>query len=75
MKAVGVVHAETSTGVLSSMPEIVDVIHRHGALAIVDAVTSLGGHDVRMDDWGIDVCYSRDPRSAWARLPASPPSP
>ena len=58
VKAVGVVHAETSTGVLSSMPEIVDVIHRHGALAIVDAVTSLGGHDMRMDDWGIDVCYS-----------------
>jgi len=57
-KAVGVVHAETSTGVLSDMKELVDVIHESGALAIVDAVTSLGGHEVRMDDWGIDVCYS-----------------
>ena len=58
LKAVGVVHAETSTGVLSDMKELVDVIHEPGALAIVDAVTSLGGHEVRMDDWGIDVCYS-----------------
>ena len=58
LKAVGVVHAETSTGVLSSVKELVEVIHEHGALAIVDAVTSLGGHEMRMDDWGIDVCYS-----------------
>ena len=58
VKAVGVVHAETSTGVLTPMPDIVDVVHRHNALIIVDAVTSLGGHDVRMDDWDLDVCYS-----------------
>ena len=58
LKAVGVVHAETSTGVLSEVKELVDVIHETGALAIVDAVTSLGGHDMRMDEWGIDVCYS-----------------
>ena len=58
LKAVGVVHAETSTGVLSDVKELVEVIHEAGALAIVDAVTSLGGHEVRMDDWGIDVCYS-----------------
>ena len=57
LKAVGVVHAETSTGVISDMKEIVDVIHESGALAIVDAVTSLGGHEVRMDEWGMDVCY------------------
>ena len=58
VKAVGVVHAETSTGVLTPMPDIVELAHRHGALVIADAVTSLGGHDVRMDDWDIDVCYS-----------------
>ena len=58
LKAVGVVHAETSTGVLSDIKELIDVIHEAGALAIVDAVTSLGGHEVRMDDWGMDVCYS-----------------
>ena len=58
VKAVGVVHGETSTGVLTPLPEITELIHRHGALAIVDAVTSLGGHEMLMDDWGIDVCYS-----------------
>ena len=58
VKAVGVVHAETSTGVLTSLPEIVDLAHQHGALVIADAVTSLGGHDMRIDDWGVDVCYS-----------------
>ena len=58
VKAVGVVHAETSTGVLTPMPEIVELVHRHNALIIVDAVTSLGGHDVRVDEWDVDVCYS-----------------
>ena len=58
VKAVGVVHAETSTGVLTPIPGILDVIRKHGALSIVDAVTSLGGHDMRVDEWGIDVCYS-----------------
>ena len=58
VKVVGVVHAETSTGVLTPLQEIIDLSHSHDALVIVDAVTSLGGHEVRMDDWGIDVCYS-----------------
>jgi alanine-glyoxylate transaminase/serine-glyoxylate transaminase/serine-pyruvate transaminase len=34
------------------------MIHARGALFIVDAVTSLGGHEVRVDDWGIDAIYS-----------------
>ncbi len=58
VKMVGVVHAETSTGVLTPLPELVSLAHRHNALVIVDAVTSLGGHDLRMDEWDIDVCYS-----------------
>ena len=57
VKAVGMVHAETSTGVLTPLQEMVDLVHRKGALIIVDVVTSLGGHDVRMDDWDIDVAY------------------
>ena len=57
VKAVGIVHAETSTGVLTPLQDFVDLAHRNGALIIVDAVTSLGGHDFRMDDWDIDVCY------------------
>ncbi len=58
VKAVGLVHAETSTGVLTPLPEIVNLAHRHNALVIVDAVTSLGGHELRMDEWDLDVCYS-----------------
>ena len=58
VKAVGVVHGETSTGVLTSLQEIVDLVHQHDAIVIVDAVTSLGGHEVQMDEWDLDVCYS-----------------
>ena len=58
VKAVGVVNGETSTGVLTPLPEIVELVHQHDALIIVDAVTSLGGHDLRMDEWDLDVCYS-----------------
>ena len=58
VKAVGLVSGETSTGVLTPLPDIVDLAHRHDALVIVDAVTSLGGHEIRIDDWGVDLCYS-----------------
>ena len=58
VKMVGVVHAETSTGVLTPLKEIIDLAHRHDALVIVDAVTSLGSHEVQADAWDIDVCYS-----------------
>jgi alanine-glyoxylate transaminase/serine-glyoxylate transaminase/serine-pyruvate transaminase len=57
VKAVGVVHAETSTGVLSPLQEIAQVVHNHDALLIVDAVTSLGGVELCMDDWDLDLCY------------------
>ena len=55
---VAAVHAETSTGVLNPMEEICAAASRHGALTIVDAVTSLGAHPVQSDRWGIDFCYS-----------------
>lgn len=57
-KLVGVVHAETSTGVLQPLEEISRITHDAGALLLVDTVTSLGGIDVRVDDWGIDAVYS-----------------
>ncbi len=58
VKAVGLVSGETSTGVLTPLPDIVDLAHRHDALVLVDAVTSLGGHEIRIDDWDVDLCYS-----------------
>lgn len=52
------VHAETSTGAQSDAKTLVELAHRHDCLAIVDAVTSLGGTELRVDDWGIDAIYS-----------------
>ncbi len=58
VKAVAIVHAETSTGIHQPLEEISKIVHDHGALFVVDAVTSLGGTKVALDEWGIDVCYS-----------------
>jgi alanine-glyoxylate transaminase/serine-glyoxylate transaminase/serine-pyruvate transaminase len=57
-KLLGIVHAETSTGALQPLQGLGELVHSRGALLIVDAVTSLGGHDLRMDDWAIDAIYS-----------------
>ena len=57
-KLVAIVHAETSTGVKQPLEEIGKIVHDAGALFLVDTVTSLGGTDVRVDDWGIDAVYS-----------------
>ena len=57
-KLVGIVHAETSTGAHQPLEGLADLVHRHDALLIVDAVTSLGGHELAVDTWGIDAIYS-----------------
>jgi alanine-glyoxylate transaminase/serine-glyoxylate transaminase/serine-pyruvate transaminase len=58
VKLVALVHAETSTGVLQPLTEISRLARKHEALFLVDTVTSLAGHEVAVDDWGIDICYS-----------------
>ena len=65
-KLVGIVHAETSTGAHQPLEEISALVHAHahrdappgGPLLLVDAVTSLGGHELPVDGWRIDACYS-----------------
>jgi alanine-glyoxylate transaminase/serine-glyoxylate transaminase/serine-pyruvate transaminase len=57
-KLVCIVQAETSTGVLQPMEDLAEVVHRHGALLLVDCVTSLGGVPVKIDDWDVDAAYS-----------------
>src|SRR6266403_1206907 len=57
-KVVAFVHAETSTGAQSDAKLLTQIAHKHGALAIVDAVTSLGGTPVKVDEWEIDAIYS-----------------
>ena len=52
------VHAETSTGALSDAKTLCQLARRYNCLSIVDAVTSLGGVELRVDDWGIDAIYS-----------------
>ncbi|MFQ5992325.1 MAG: pyridoxal-phosphate-dependent aminotransferase family protein [Nitrospiraceae bacterium] len=58
IKAVALVHAETSTGVSQPLEAISELCRQSGALFLVDAVTSLGGLPVEVDRWGIDACYS-----------------
>ena len=58
-KLVALVHCETSTGILQpDIAEIAAAAHRQGALAVLDAVASLGGAPVEVDAWDIDVCYT-----------------
>jgi len=58
VKLLALVHAETSTGVLQPLIEASQLAKQHEALFLVDTVTSLGGHEVAVDNWGIDICYS-----------------
>jgi alanine-glyoxylate transaminase/serine-glyoxylate transaminase/serine-pyruvate transaminase len=57
-KIVAFVHAETSTGAQSDAKTLCEIAHKHDCLTIVDAVTSLGGSELLVDDWEIDAIYS-----------------
>ena len=57
-RLVAIVHAETSTGVLQPLEQISPLVHEAGALLVVDAVTSLGGVPVCVDEWDVDAVYS-----------------
>lgn len=69
----GFVHAETSTGVLQTdVPELTDIAHANDALVIADTVTSLGGVELRVDEWNIDAAYSAAQKCLSAPPGASP---
>ena len=57
-KLVGIVHAETSTGAHQPIEDISKVVHDAGMLLALDTVTSLGGHEVKIDEWQVDAVYS-----------------
>ena len=57
-KLVAIVHAETSTGALTPVEEISKIVHKSDTLLLLDAVTSLGGCPVRIDEWEVDAVYS-----------------
>ncbi len=58
VKLLSLVHVETSTGVLQPLLDASKLAKQYEALYLVDTVTSLAGHEVAVDDWGIDICYS-----------------
>ena len=58
IKIVAFVHAETSTGALSDAAALCDIIREFGCLSIMDAVTSVAGAPIKMDEWGVDALYS-----------------
>jgi alanine-glyoxylate transaminase/serine-glyoxylate transaminase/serine-pyruvate transaminase len=57
-KVVAFVHAETSTGALSDIKTLSEIVHKYNALVIADTVTSLGAVEVQIDKWEIDAAYS-----------------
>lgn len=58
MKAVSMVHNESSTGVRNDVKPIADIVKDTDALLIVDCISSMGGDDIRVDEWGIDLCVA-----------------
>jgi alanine-glyoxylate transaminase / serine-glyoxylate transaminase / serine-pyruvate transaminase len=58
VRAAGFVHHETSLGLVNPVQELCEVAGRRDVLTIVDAVSSLGGMDLEVDDWGIDLCVT-----------------
>lgn len=67
-----IVHAETSTGVLNPVEAVAALANAHGAMTIVDAVTSLGAHPVEVGRWGVDACYSCSQKGVGAPSGMSP---
>lgn len=57
-KVLGIVNAETSTGAHQPVQEMAKLCHTHGALILVDCVTSLGGVPLEVDAWELDAVYS-----------------
>ena len=57
-RVVALVHHETGTTVLNPLHELAQMAYKAGRVVVVDAVSSLGGTDVRVDEWGIDICVT-----------------
>jgi aspartate aminotransferase-like enzyme len=64
VRAVFLVHNETSTGVTNPLRELAAIVREHGALVVVDAVSAAGALPLEVDDWGIDFVFSGS-QKAW----------
>jgi aspartate aminotransferase-like enzyme len=58
VEAVTITYNETSTGMMNPLPELAKVVKKHGKLLFVDAVSAMGGVELKVDEWGIDVCFT-----------------
>jgi len=58
VEAVSITHNETSTGLINPLEQLARVVKKHGKLLFVDAVSSMGGTEIKVDKWGLDVCFS-----------------
>lgn len=58
VKTVAMVQSETSTGLANPVREVARVCSEHDAILIVDGVSSVGGMDIKVDEWGVDVCVT-----------------
>lgn len=58
VEAVSITYNETSVGLLNPLPDLADVVKSHGKLLFVDAVSAMGGVELKVDKWGIDVCFA-----------------
>jgi aspartate aminotransferase-like enzyme len=56
--AVTACHCETSSGVMMDVRRLAECAHRHGALALIDAVTSVGGTECATDAWALDFVFA-----------------
>ena len=58
VEAISITHNETSVGLLNPLPKLAEVVKSHGILLLVDCVSSMGGTEIKVDKWGLDVCFS-----------------
>lgn len=57
VEAVTITYNETSTGLINPLAELANVVKKHGKLLFVDAVSAMGGVEIKVDEWGLDVCF------------------
>jgi pyridoxamine--pyruvate transaminase len=90
IELVTIVHSETPSGTFCDVAAVGPIAHEHGALTLVDCVSSLGGMRLETDDWQLDVCVAGAQKclggppgmtmmsvsdAAWDRIAANPAAP
>lgn len=66
IRSVAVVHSETHAGLLNPVHEYGDICRAHGAFFMVDAISSIGGAQLEMDAWNIDLCVTASQKALGA---------